>query len=242
VLDVHLQLVLRGEDSGVLADIPAGGGDHGHDLVAALLSGALGCLTGRHVPQEAGVFRCQGEYWEIAHGGRSLLLKDMKGLRHLARLLAHPDREIHALDLVRLEEGCGGLPQHGGDPQGSVPGFGDAGELLDDQAKRAYRRRLVALRDELDAADDPELRARLSEEMDMLAGQLAGAIGLGGQDVKAASAAERARLAVTNRIKAAIGKITVHDPALGRHFDVAVRTGVFCSYRPDPTARIAWTV
>lgn len=254
VLDVHLQLTVRAEDSSVLASISAGGADRGHDLVVALLGGALHCLTGNgdgappssHGPVDVqprtGVFRRQGEYWAITYDGRSFLLKDMKGLRHLARLLTDPDREFHALDLVRLEEGLdSALPERGEDPQASVRGFGDAGELLDSRAKRAYRQRLIALRDELDVAD-PELRARLREEMDMLAHQLGAAMGIGGRDVKAASAAERARLNVTNRIKAAIDKITIHDSVLGRHLDASVRTGTFCSYCPEPTARIVWTM
>lgn len=247
VLDVHLQVRVSASGSPRLGAVQAGETDLGQDLVAALLSGTLHCLTDPETAapvslrSRTGTFRREGEYWTIAYGDCSFLLKDMKGLRHLARLLAHPDRELHALDLVRLEEGTTpALSERGEDPQAPGGGLGDAGELLDSQAKRAYRQRLVALRDELDAADDPELRARLSAEMDMLAHQLASAMGLGGRDVKAASAAERARLNVTNRIRAAITKIAAHDPALSRHLDAAVRTGAFCSYRPEPTACIAW--
>ncbi len=32
-------------------------------------------------------------------------MRDLKGLRHLARLLAEPGREFHVLDLVGAEEG-----------------------------------------------------------------------------------------------------------------------------------------
>jgi hypothetical protein len=259
VLDVHLELRLRAEDSsrpGAVFASDVGDTDHSHDLVAALLSGALQCLNRPRLPEQSlapggspprpGVFRREGEFWMIAAGGRSLLLKDMKGLRYLARLLADPDREFHALDLVRLEQGsCDALPRKEAgnheDHDGSARGFGDAGELLDSQAKRAYRQRLATLRDELDEAGDPELVARLRAEMDMIAHELAGAMGLGGRDVKAACAAERARLNVTNRIKAAISKIATHDPALGRHFDSCVRTGTFCSYRPEPDATFAWS-
>lgn len=242
VLDVRLRLRLSAQDVDGL-DLPERGDVHidgtGHDLAAALLSGALHHLTEPSPP--TGVFRREGEYWRIAHGGGSCLLKDMKGLRHLARLLAYPDREFHALDLVHLERGISrGGPNPGEDRQAYVPGFGDAGELLDGRAKHAYRKRLAALRDELDTADDPELRARLHAEQDALASELASAMGLGGRDVKAASAAERARLNVTNRIKAAIAKIAAHHPPLGRHLDRAVRTGVFCSYRPEPTAPLIW--
>ena len=49
-------------------------------------------------------FCCEGDYWSIAFDGRTSRLRDAKGLRYLARLLAHPGREIHALDLVIEEQ------------------------------------------------------------------------------------------------------------------------------------------
>ena len=54
--------------------------------------------------------------------------------------------------------------------------------------------------------------------------------------------AERARLAVTKRIKSAIAKIDSHNPALGYHLRHAVKTGSACSYLPDPTQPTIWTV
>ncbi|MGH8899315.1 MAG: hypothetical protein ACRDZ4_20375 [Egibacteraceae bacterium] len=127
MLDVHLQVKVSAGGSSTLGAVQAGETDHGQDLMAALLSGALRCLTDPGSPNTSaetagpissppgtGIFRREGEYWTIAHGGTSFLLKDMKGLRHLARLLAHPDREFHALDLVRLGEGANrALPDHG---------------------------------------------------------------------------------------------------------------------------------
>jgi hypothetical protein len=46
------------------------------------------------------VFRREGEYWTVVFEGSVVRLRDTKGLRHLARLLAHPGREFHAVDLV----------------------------------------------------------------------------------------------------------------------------------------------
>jgi hypothetical protein len=40
----------------------------------------------------ANVFRREGEYWTVCYEGSVVRLKDSKGLRHLARLLAHPAR------------------------------------------------------------------------------------------------------------------------------------------------------
>jgi tetratricopeptide (TPR) repeat protein len=192
-----------------------------------------------------GMFHRQGEYWAIAYYGRSFLLKNMKGLGYIARLLIEPDREHHALDLVRMEQPIeNSTSARNGTHQAEtmVIGFGDAGELLDRQAKTAYRVRLTELRQELDTATDPEHAIKLQTEIDFLTRQLATAMGLGGRNRKAASAAERARLNVTHRIKAAVRKIAVHDPHLGRHLDTSIRTGTFCSYRPDPAARTSWTL
>jgi hypothetical protein len=45
--------------------------------------------------------------------------------------------------------------------------------------------------------------------------------------------ANRARKAVTSRIRDTITRIAKEHPSLGRHLENAIRTGVFCSYRPD---------
>jgi hypothetical protein len=52
---------------------------------------------------------------------------------------------------------------------------------------------------------------------------------------------ERARLAVTKRIKAAVKAIHTHHPALGYHLSTAVKTGAYCVYLPDPDRPIVWT-
>ena len=50
-----------------------------------------------------GTFRREGEYWSIEFDGESFRVRDSKGMRHIARLLASPGREVHALDLARPE-------------------------------------------------------------------------------------------------------------------------------------------
>jgi hypothetical protein len=65
-------------------------------------------------------------------------------------------------------------------------------------------------------------------------------VGLGGRDRRAASSAERARVNVTRAIRAALGRIAEHSPALGRHLEATVRTGTFCSYVPDPRLPLTW--
>jgi hypothetical protein len=65
-------------------------------------------------------------------------------------------------------------------------------------------------------------------------------VGLGGRDRRAASHAERARLNATRAIRAAMANLAEANPALGRHLSSTVRTGRYCSYRPDPRLPIVW--
>jgi septation ring formation regulator EzrA len=113
------------------------------------------------------------------------------------------------------------------------------------RAKAEYARRLADLRRELEDAErlnDPERARRAQQEMDSIADQLAAAVGLGGRNRRAASQAERARSAVTKRIKDSIDKIAEATPALGRHFAARIQTGYFCSYSPNPDRQVGWKV
>ncbi len=74
--------------------------------------------------------------------------------------------------------------------------------------------------------------AKLERERDAIEEELARAVGLGGRARKAASATERARVNVQRRVKDAIGRIREADEELGRFFEKAVTTGVFCVFRP----------
>jgi tetratricopeptide (TPR) repeat protein len=194
-------------------------------------------------------FRREGEYWTVSYDGAVVRLKDSKGLRQIALLLAQPGREIHATDL----EGMVGGPAEptAGGPGSRVgrgelelrPDFGDAGELLDAQARAAYKARLDKLREELDEAEefnDPIRAEKARDERDFLVRELARAVGLGGRDRRAASHAERARLNATRAIRAAMANLAREHPPLGRHLAATIRTGRYCSYTPDPRTPVAW--
>jgi hypothetical protein len=171
-------------------------------------------------------------------------LRDLKGLRYLARLLAQPGRDFHVLDLVAMEA------KHGITLASRVhelrPGFEtDSGELLDSEAKDAYRRRLAEIEEDIEEArkfGDLERVAQAECERDFLVRELARAVGLGGRSRRAGAASERARVGVTRAIRHAIQRIHFHSPSPGMHLDRAVHTGAFCSYCPDPQARLEWNV
>jgi hypothetical protein len=175
--------------------------------------------------------------------GRTVRVRDLKGMRYLARLLASPGREIHVLDLVAAETGTVAKVESGRAAELSHTTIGDAGEMLDEQAKNAYRRRLAEIEDDIEQAralGDPERAAQADAERDFLVRELARAVGLGGRDRRAASASERARVGVTRAVRQAMARIGEHDPQLGEHLNRAIRTGTSCAYLPDPRAGATW--
>ena len=171
--------------------------------------------------------RHEGDVWTIACEGELLRVKEMKGVAYLLELLRHPGHEFHALDLGGARD----------------LRTGDAGEMLDADARRAYKARLGELRDELEEAEefhDIGRAARPREEMEVLVAELARASGLGGRARKAGSDAVRARLNVTRAVRKVVRKVQAGCPVLGRHLDRSVQTGLFCAYEPDPAFPVDW--
>jgi len=167
-----------------------------------------------------------GDFWTVRFAGREAQLPHLKGLEDLAALLACPREEVHCLELA-----------------GGSRVEGDSGPLLDARARSDYKERVRELQAEIDearAANDPGRAERAESELDTLVQQLSEAFGLGGRARRPGSAAERARSAVAWRIRAALKRLGTAHPELGRHLENAVRTGTWCSYRPE--ADVAWDV
>jgi tetratricopeptide (TPR) repeat protein len=194
----------------------------------------------------AGIFHREGEYWSVGLDGANARVRDSKGMRYLGLLIARPGAEMHVLDLVSAELGSYGatISKVAAAADGLVASkMGDAGEMLDPEARQAYRERLRELDLDISQAEDwndPERLERLQSEREFLMQELAAAVGLGGRSRVAASAAERARLNVGKAIRSSIQRIDAYSPALGAHLGVAVHTGTFCAYTPDPGLSISW--
>lgn len=170
-----------------------------------------------------------GVIWQLEWRGRRTTVPDAKGLHDLATLLTRPGQPIPARQLVAAP---------GGPP--SEPLGGGLGPVLDDRARRAYRHRLDELETELHDAEanaDLARAERLRDERAIIADELAAAMGLGGRARIAGDPTDRARKAVTMRIRAAIRSIEGQDPALARHLTNSVRTGRLCSYQPEGPVR-----
>lgn len=179
---------------------------------------------GPHLPTSPGFALVrEGEAWAITTGDRTFRLRDSRGLRILSRLIENAGTDLHALDLMDGPEAGPGAVDRG-----------DAGEMLDARARAEYRGRLVDLRDDLAEAErrgDLGWIDRLRTESDAIQAELSRAFGPGGRSRRSGAAAERARSAVTRRVREAIARIGEHDRQLGEHLAWAVRTGVTCSYR-----------
>ncbi len=162
-----------------------------------------------------------GDYWKVTFQGQEATIKDSKGMQILARLIDRPGQEFHALDL-NTPGGFAVIE--------SVDDFG-----LDGPAKAAYRQRLADIAEDLEDARELNDTARLDRllgEQEALQRELSRAFGLGGRRRPGGTAAERARVNVTRRLRDAIRRIGEQLPAAGRYLDSTVKTGAFCRYEP----------
>ena len=201
----------------------------GMGALAERVSSALASLApspGAPTLSSKNVFRCEGEVWTLSYADLTVRLPDAKGLRDIARLLANPGVEIPAADLV--------------DPAARLEAALGADAALDVQARGAYRWRLAELAAEIDAADadhDLERAARARVERDTLVQALSAAYGLGGRARRLGDGGERARKAVTARIRDSLARLDQRHPALAQHLRQSLHTGAVCFYRPpEPTS------
>jgi hypothetical protein len=188
----------------------------------------------------ANMFLREGDFWSLTYEGVVVRLKDSKGLRDIARLLATPGRGVAAVDLTS------GAHRDAGRAASTIADLGlgpeaDAGEALDAEARAQYRSRLADLEEEISEAganNDPERASRAREEREFLIAELGAAVGFGGRPRRLLDPAERARKAVTWRVHEALDHIEKVHQALGRHLRRSVQTGSFCVY--DPPEPMEW--
>jgi class 3 adenylate cyclase/AcrR family transcriptional regulator len=196
----------------------------------------------RWAVEQTSLFRRDGEYWTIGYRGLVVSLRDTKGLRDLGRLLGEPGREFHVLDLMAAGTGARSTsPSRAAEAGLAIQGRGEP--VIDQAARAHYQRRITELEQELEEAQergDGEATAAAREELDALITALTAAYGLAGRPRRSPDPVERARKAVTRRIRNAMRRITRAHPRLGQHLAASIRTGEFCSYQPERA--ILWSV
>ena len=191
-------------------------------------------------------FRCDADTRLIEFGGVSVLMRDLKGFRYLARLLGEPGREFHVLDLVAVEDGS--LPTAGtvAHDDGLTAGRGDSElPVLDEQAREAYRRRLADVDDDIEDAtrmNDIGRAELATRDREYLIAELSRAAGLGFRPRTVGGTSERARTSVTRSVRYSLDRLSEHHPALAVHLSQSVQTGTYCMYTADPTAPLIWAL
>ena len=85
-------------------------------------------------------FRCEEGVWSIAYEGAGARLTTLKGFHDIARLLAQPNEPLHCMEL-----------------SGSAIVNEAADEVLDQEARREYRRRIEELQEELEQIHNSEM-------------------------------------------------------------------------------------
>lgn len=192
--------------------------------------GAVGWLAETRAPAATGgasgsegrAMRRRGGVWELSYAGRHASVAHSKGLADIARMLASPGADVHVLELMD-----------------SLDRSGAAGAIVDRQALASYRKRLDDLAADIDDAErdhDPERGARAAAEREAILDELSRVTGTAGRTRTFANhPAERARKAVSGRVRDAIRKLETVLPELADHLHRTIVTGTYCRYRDDGT-------
>jgi hypothetical protein len=180
-------------------------------------------------PRRVHLHPAPGRLWLVGPEPAPAPVRALRGFGYLRELLRRPHQPVAALDLVAA--GTGVVVESG------------LGDLLDKQALKAYRQRLRDLDQELVEAEQWSDIGRLDAartERDALLDELSRATGLSGRPRTAGSSQERARVAVTKAISAAIDRVGTVDAPLARHLQTSIHTGLNCSYQPEPGDNLDW--
>jgi hypothetical protein len=180
---------------------------------------------------QSGRFVREGEFWTVQFAGRTVHVKDSRGIGLLVQLLAAPRQELHVLELAADRTGAG-------EARVSRALAAHSASSIDRQARFEYMKRGRELELDIDQAradNDLGRLERLERELEFLTRELSRSYGLSGCRRASGTPAERARVNVTRAIKSATQRIAGYHPGLADHLSRSVRTGTFCVYAPDST-------
>jgi len=156
--------------------------------------------------------------WRLSFENSFIQLPEVKGFYDIQRMLSQPRQLFHCAELM-----------------GNV--IDEKGEkLFDAKAKKHYEKRITELQADIREAEqlsDFSKLEKLQDEYDKLIEYLSQSLGIRRKVRESGNPIEKARSAVTWRIRSAIAKIESYHPQLGTHLSNAIKTGSFCCYQPD---------
>jgi TolB-like protein/tetratricopeptide (TPR) repeat protein len=156
--------------------------------------------------------------WKVSYDGALVQVPELKGFYDLQKLLIEPRQLFHCAELMGSR----------------IDGKGE--KLIDDKARKMYQDKILELQNDMHIAEqhsDYSQVERLQGEYDQLIDHLSKSLGLKGKSRETGGTVEKARSAITWRIRNAIARIEQYHPPLGAHLANAVKTGTLCSYQPE---------
>lgn len=175
------------------------------------------------------VFRRLGQIWVLKFEGEMKLMQDTRGLYYIARLLAEPDCDVWASQLLAAVAGI--------DPRITM---GSAGPASDETTIRQCKEKYVELQEELDEArrwNDQGRIARIEKDMDAILKEVGRAQRFDGK-IREQTDVEKVRKSVSMAVSRAIDSIHAEHEVLGKHLRAFVTSGTVFRYGPD--RRINW--
>ena len=156
--------------------------------------------------------------WKLSYDGAAVQVPELKGFYDIQKMLLQPRQVFHCAEMMGSR-------------------INDSGaKLIDEKARKQYQEKILELQNDIQEAEQRSDFAhleKLQKEYDHLLDYLSKSLGLKGKSRETGSTIEKARSAVTWRIRHAIARIEQYHPLLGAHLSNAVRTGILCSYQPD---------
>jgi len=116
----------------------------------------------------ADAFRREGDFWMITFNGKSVTMRNLKGIRHIVMLVRHQGQEISTSDLAAADRDLGPSELTEAQAEESdlhIVGSGGEDEIADEQSMNEWKAKLQQLLAERKAAEDAEQ----IEEADRLA-------------------------------------------------------------------------
>lgn len=171
-----------------------------------------------HSGANQNIFRKEDELWELNYDQKSVHLTEVKGFHDLNKLLAKPGHSFHCAELMGAVL----------DERGT--------KVIDARAKKEYQRKILDLQEEIqfhESSNDFIRAEEIQAQYDQLVDHLSQSLGLQGQIRTTGRTIDKARSAVTWRIRSAISRIEKVHPSMGKHLNNAVKTGTLCSYLPE---------
>jgi tetratricopeptide (TPR) repeat protein len=156
--------------------------------------------------------------WKLSFNGAVTQVPEVKGFYDIRKMLMQPGQLFHAAEMMGT----------------TMNGKGE--KLLDEKARKQYQQKILDLQNEIQEMENNSNFSRvekLQEEYDQLIDYLSKSLGLKGKARETGSTIEKARSALTWRIRNAIARIEQYHPILGAHLSNAIKTGLLCSYQPE---------